>query len=56
MDIINNEKVYINGEEYKELYVKGTTFENGMKFQIIIPDNKYFFRRNYSFLGITIVL
>jgi signal peptidase I len=39
---IKDKKVYINGVEFKESYIKGNTFDNGMKFPIIIPHNKYF--------------
>jgi signal peptidase I len=39
---IKDGKVYINGELYKESYVKGETYPNSMEFPITIPDNEYF--------------
>ena len=39
---IKNKKVYLNGVILTESYIKGNTSDNGMKFPIIIPDDKYF--------------
>jgi signal peptidase I len=39
---IKDEKVYLNGKEISEPYIKGKTFDNGMKFPLKIPTEMYF--------------
>lgn len=39
---IKDGKVYLNGQLYKESYIKGETFPKDMRLPIIIPEKEYF--------------
>lgn len=39
---IKNGSIYINGQLYNEVYVKGITLPNKMEFPVTLPENEYF--------------